>query len=51
MTVPASLWWLAVAPCPLALVGWDMGPFSCDAEPVGRGGFGELLRQIGERLF
>ena len=50
MAVSASLWWL-VAPCPLALVGWDMGPFSCDAEPAGRGGLGELLRQIGKRLF
>lgn len=30
MIAPASLWWLVVAPC-LALVGWDMEPFSCDA--------------------
>lgn len=50
MAVPASLWWLVVAPC-LALVGWDMEPFSCDAEPPRGGGLGELLRQIGKRLF
>ena len=49
MAVPASLWWL-VAPC-LALVGWDMGPFSCDAKPADCGGLGELLCQIGKSLF
>lgn len=45
---PCGGWlWLRV----LLLGGWDMGPFSCDAEPPGSGGLGELLGQVGEGLF
>lgn len=34
----------------LLLGGWDMGPFSCDAEPAHGGGFGERLGHLRESL-